>query len=86
MKNLKDEIKVGYGILTKNPDEVTESDFKHYRPLSYVKYNGRWYLIRNNENIDYIYKYLKLAKDSDDLYKRLEKLIYGFKISENEFY
>lgn len=73
-------IKLDYGILTKNPDEVSENDFKHYRKLIYMYYKDFWYLLRSTEDINFIYNYLIYADNEDDLYKRAEKLIYGFNV------
>ena len=69
-------IKIDFGILTKNPDIVSENDFKHYRKLIYLNYCGYWILLNTNNNLNYIYNYLNESINDEDLCKRIEFLVY----------
>lgn len=69
------EVKIGYGVLTKNPTEVTERDFRNYRGLVKVYYDGHWYNVgkfsTTDEVIDYIKKHQTYTKE------QLFELIYN---------
>lgn len=50
---------IGYGILTKNPENVTERDIENYRPLLYIKYEEYWYIVKKEfSNINELHSYL----------------------------
>lgn len=66
---------IGYGILTKNPEVVTERDLRYYRPLLYVKYDGWWYVVKGDfPSIEELYNYL--TKEIYCKEQFLEKLMY----------
>ncbi len=43
IKKNNTEIKIGIGILTKNPMEATERDLKCHRNIAWIYYDGYWY-------------------------------------------
>lgn len=58
---------IGYGILTKNPEAVSERDLRSYRPLLYIKYDGWWYIVKDDFlTIEELYNYLTKEIDNKE--------------------
>lgn len=73
-------IKIGIGILTKNPDIVTEHDLKtKYNKLIYIQYENVWYITKlsllKNENITFANELKKSTYSREQLFEKICNII-----------
>lgn len=75
MKKCNVEFECGYGILTKNPDKVENFDFKHYRKLVWIKYEGHWYLSKSKLDLENTIHYINDSYNKWQVIDRIMDLI-----------
>ena len=75
MVKCKVEFECGYGILTKNPEEVDRHELRCYRNLVWIKYDGHWYLSKGKLDLENTIHYINNAYCKWQVIDRIMDLI-----------